>query len=93
MTKQPFDLPTWLTYLHTKVGVMRFYIKVEDTPELEPLLTSPPWSGRVHASFHTDTVRCWSGQTERQSMHVAHAIELARNDGLTHILHIDDDEV
>jgi hypothetical protein len=93
MTKTPTSFDVWLRYHTDALHVHKFYVRVEDTPELEPLLTSPPWSELVEATFHTDTVRDWSGQTSRQFDHVCSAISKARRDGLTHLLHIDDDEL
>lgn len=93
MTKKPQGFEYWLRYHVEALRVERFYLRVEDTPELEPLLLSPPWSDICRSTFHTNTVRCWSGQTERQSAHVAHAVSKACTDGLTHLLHLDDDEL
>ena len=42
MTKHPLELATWLQYHRDVVQVERFYLKVEDTPELAGLLESPP---------------------------------------------------
>ena len=94
MTKKPSSFERWLLYHTRALHVHRFYIRVEDTPELEALLTSPRWSDKVVATFTTDTGwRCWSGQTERQSNHVKSAVASALHDGVTHLLHIDDDEL
>ena len=93
MTKKPQGFEFWLRYHVAALKVERFYLRIEDTPELEPLLSSAPWSECCRSTFHTNTVRCWSGQTERQSTHVAHAVASACADGLTHLLHLDDDEL
>ena len=34
MTKQPLAFRTWLEYYRTELRVCRFYIRVEDTPQL-----------------------------------------------------------
>lgn len=93
MTKKPTSFDRWLRWHREALGVERFYLRVEDTPDLEPLLTSAPWADLVDATFHTGTVRDWSGQTNRQGQHVDQAIGKALRDGLTHLLHIDDDEM
>ena len=93
MTKQPHDFATWLHYHHTRVGVERFYIKVEDTPELKALLDTPPWDRVVHATFDDGTQRDYFAQMDRQSSHISASLPLARAAGLTHLLHIDDDEL
>ena len=94
MTKRPSCLPTWLHYHHAVIGVRRFYVRVEDTPELELLLRSPPWDSLVEASFHAKTpTRDNTRLGARQASHMQASIHAGRNDGLTHLLHIDDDEV
>lgn len=93
MTKGPESFERWLCYHVEALRVERFFLRVEDTPQLEVLLSTPPWSHLCVASFHTGQVRCWQGQTERQADHVRTSVERARAEGLTHLLHIDDDEV
>jgi|EP00966_Prymnesium_polylepis_P013082 hypothetical protein len=93
MTKRPMSLGTWLAYHREKLGVKRFYIRVEDTPELEALFRTPPWDTLVVATFATGGVRDYFEQTNRQDAHVTSSIPLARAAGCTHILHIDDDEL
>jgi hypothetical protein len=93
MTKQPSDLATWLSY-HHHIGVARFYLRVENTPELAGLLSQEPWSHVVEATFSQQpTQRHYIHQTSRQCEHLKWAIARARRQGLTHILHIDDDEL
>ena len=92
MTKRPLCFATWLEY-HLCLGVERFYVRVEDTPALASLLEQSRWQNAVRASFHTGTARDWAKQSSRQHEHVVQAIHWARADGLTHLLHIDDDEL
>ena len=92
MTKQPMDLIGWLEH-HRRLGVLKFYLRIEGTPSLATLLAEPPWSGLVESTFASNTCRDYIHQTARQNAHVASAIPRARLAGLTHILHIDDDEV
>ena len=93
MTKKPQHFETWLEYHRHALSIERFYIRVEDTPELSELLSTPPWDVLVTATFTERTERWRYGQHERQDAHVASAIPLARKAGLTHLLHIDDDEL
>ena len=93
MTKQPLDLPTWLHYHHHHVGICKFFIKVEDTPELASLFATPPWDRLVVATFDDGTQRDYFAQMDRQSAHIAASLPQARTMGLTHVLHIDDDEL
>ena len=93
MTKQPVDLIGWLEH-HRRLGIRRFFLRVEDTPSLAALLAQPPWSHLVESTFASEaTCRDYIHQTARQNAHVASAIPRARKAGLTHILHVDDDEV
>lgn len=93
MTKDPLNFPTWLAH-HHDIGVRRFYIRVEDTPSLRPLLQSEPWNKVVKATFASSKAgRHYHEVIKRQSHHVSSAIVSARADGLTHLMHIDDDEL
>ena len=49
MTKRPTALSTWLRYHRLVCGIERFYLRVEDTPELAVLLGSAPWDACVEA--------------------------------------------
>ena len=89
MTKRPLNMATWLHYHHTRVGIRRFFIKVEDTPELKTLFAMPPWDRLVIATFSDGTHRDYFKQMDRQTAHVAASLPLARAIGLTHLLHID----
>ena len=93
MTKQPVSFERWLQYHSEALKVERFWLRIEDTPELETLLGSLAWKDKCSVSYHTKTTRSWVGQTERQADHVKVAIADARRRGLTHLLHIDDDEL
>jgi len=93
MIKQPANFETWLRYHRDSLGVTRFYLRVEDTPSLEALLSSPRWAGLVEAEFHSRGERDYFEQMDRQSGHIASVIPRARAAGLTHLLHIDDDEL
>jgi hypothetical protein len=92
MTKRPLCFEAWLAY-HVSIGVERFYLRVEDTPALAQILERPRWKNCVEATFHTGLMRDWTGQSQRQDEHVQKALALARAEGLTHLLHIDDDEL
>ena len=74
MTKQPSELPTWLHYHHQRLGVCRFFIHVEDTPQLATLFATPPWDRLVVASYAEQTQRDYFAQMDRQSSAVAKSI-------------------
>ena len=70
-----------------------FVPQVEDTPELATLFSTPPWDRLVLATFDNGTKRDYFAQMDRQSAHIADTLPRARAIGLTHLLHIDDDEL
>ena len=49
--KQPLELATWLEYHRAVVGIERFYLRIEGTPGLKPLLRQRPWKSLVHVMF------------------------------------------
>ena len=93
MTKRPLELSTWLEYHHKGLGIRHFYIQVEDTPQLASLLCAPPWDSLVVPRFVNGTSRDYFGQMQRQAAHITAVLPRARADGVTHLLHIDDDEL
>ena len=93
MIKKPSNFETWLHYHAEDVGVCRFYLRIEETPELQSLLCTPPYSTLVHAEWAGGCTRDWTGLATRQAMHMRDVIDVARSDGVTHLLHIDDDEL
>lgn len=93
MTKKPMEFEQWLAYHYRIVGVRKFYVQCEDTPELANLLCYPPWNECVDATFVGGTRRDYFVQMDRQATHVASAVPRARADGVDWLLHIDDDEL
>ena len=84
MTKNPNSFETWIDY-HRKIGICHFFIKVENTPGFTLLgndITLTKGNG-------VQTYRFW----DRQNEHVNNSIKVAKQLGITHLLHIDDDEL
>jgi hypothetical protein len=73
--------------------VERFYLRIEDTPELQTLLATPRWAGCVTSTFAFGTLWAWTELASRQAEHVSTAVRQAKKDGVTHLLHLDDDEL
>lgn len=93
MTKQPIAFSSWLAHHRHDMNVEHFFICVEDTPFLTQWLeTTAPWSECVSVWNSTGT-QAYFSQMDRQSAHVRQSIVEARQRGLTHVLHIDDDEL
>ena len=82
MTKRPDNIETWLRHHVVHAGVERFYLRVEDTQELEELLRRPPWDALVKAKFAYKSKaneRNWNTQTARQERFVNDAIAWAKS--------------
>jgi hypothetical protein len=93
MTKRPPDLEYWLRH-HAALGIERFYLRIEDTPELAELLGRAPWATVVEPLWaNENTPTDWRAMAARQSTYVQSIVGLAAARGLTHLLHIDDDEL
>lgn len=91
MTKQPDNFMTWLRHHHERIGIERFYLRVEDTQGLASLLSRPPWSELVCVTYHDEQHNVRDNgpaQTARQTTLVDASIRDARSRGLTHILHL-----
>ena len=92
MTKRPTALSTWLSYHRLVCGIDRFYLRVEDTPELAVFLGSAPWDACVEAEYSSG-VRDYFLQVDRQNQHINSVLPRARAAGFAYLLHIDDDEL
>ena len=92
MTKNPIAFRTWLKH-HKRIGVEHFFIRVEDSPDVKELLSSEPWSGCTTVTYSKDEDFAYFSQMNRQSQHINESITRARHMGLTHLIHIDDDEL
>ena len=75
MTKRPIGLEAWLRHHRDHCGAEYFYIRVEDTPELKPLLSSAEWATAVEAEYDGGHERDnGASQTERQMILCRRAI-------------------
>jgi len=90
MIKKPKNIETWLEKNRT-FGIKKFYIRLEETPELHEFLRSQP------DVYFTDEVS--KGEDEyndiqvRQTKWIDTALDLAKNDGIDWLFHIDSDEL
>ena len=90
MMKAPKNLDTWLKH-HRDMGIRRFYIRLEDTPNLESSLRNMP---DVNLQIGKST-----GQNEyteiqvRQRIFMNDSIQMAKKHGMAWIIHIDSDEL
>ncbi|KAJ1452917.1 hypothetical protein M885DRAFT_525590 [Pelagophyceae sp. CCMP2097] len=93
MTKRPLDLDHWLAYHFHVVGVRKFFIQVEDSPEVAALLLAPPWNEFVDVTFVSKTARDYFVQMDRQAVHVAASLPRAKAADIDWLIHVDDDEL
>lgn len=92
MMKQPKNIDTWLNK-HRTLGIKHFYIRLEETPDLEEYLESQP-DVTVKVGKSTGINEYDEIQT-RQNKWVNQAFELAKLDGndINWLIHIDCDEI
>jgi len=95
LTRKPLHFSWWMDY-HIALGISHFFIHVEDTPELLPLLQSAPYRDLVTISVKGDASHFkdnyWTLQ-DRQRAHVNAALALCRAKGIDWLFHVDDDEL
>ena len=86
------SIQTWLEH-HARLGVERFYLHLEDSEALAEMLRASRWAGVIDLTEARDTRTHYFEKVGRQNAAVSAAIPRARAAGLTHLLHIDDDEL
>lgn len=95
LTRKPMHFEWWLRY-HMALGISHFFIHVEDTPELLPLLQSEPYRSRVSLTRKEDEGafkdNYWTLQ-DRQRFHVNSSLARCREMGIDWLFHVDDDEL
>lgn len=92
MMKQPKNIETWLNK-HRTLGIKHFYIRLEETPELEEYLESQ--DDVTVKMGHSNGVNEYDEIQTRQNKWVDQAFELAKLDGnnIQWLIHIDCDEI
>lgn len=91
LTKHPVDIRGWLEH-HRRIGVQRVYVRVEESPDLVHMLQRPEYADLVHVESSVGDTDYFDLMA-RQCRWVDEAILRARADDVTHLLHIDDDEL
>ena len=92
MIKEPKNIDTWLEK-HRSLGIKHFYIRLEETPDLEDYLESQP---DVTLQVGNSTgVNEYDEKQRRQYKWVNQSFELAKLDGndVQWLIHIDGDEI
>jgi hypothetical protein len=90
MMKQPKNIDIWLA-THRSMGIDRFYIRLEDSPEVQEYLGQQ--------SDVTITLGQSTGKNEytdiqtRQNTMINAALQAAAKDGMSWLIHIDSDEL
>lgn len=102
--KNPQDFKTWMRY-HVDTGIRNFYIIVEDTPTLGPEMTQYAREltalTRKRINLYYENAPSVDRSTEdnftdilsRQAGRVDRMLVRAREDGVSWVFHIDDDEL
>ena len=93
MTRHPIGLESWLNHHKDTIRVEHFFVRAEDSPDAVSLLRTHPWSGCVTLDIGEDKAVSYFSVMDRQNEHVNRSIVKAREMGITHLAHIDDDEL
>jgi hypothetical protein len=94
MMRKPKNIEKWLDH-HKSLGVSHFYIRLEDTPELEELFSNDP---SIYLQIGSSSDKVENGDTsydsviERQSIMIREAIEWSKQNHLDWLIGIDSDE-
>jgi len=89
MIKNPKNIETWLEK-HRTLGISKFYIRLEDTPDVEKFLLAQP---DVYVKSANSTgVNEYTDIQRRQGDWVNEAVQMSKNE-IEWIIHIDSDEI
>jgi hypothetical protein len=92
LMRRPIDLPLWLSY-HRKLGVSRFYIRLEDSPGWTDYLLQQP-DVRLEVGSSDKNGNNYETLMERQLSFVNQALQRwAPQDGVEWLFHLDADEL
>jgi hypothetical protein len=89
MMKNPKNIDQWLKK-HRDLGISKFYIRLEESDDILPLLKAPDIY--VESGKSTGVNEYLEIQT-RQIEWVNKALEMAKKDDITWLIHIDSDEI
>jgi hypothetical protein len=98
MMRKPQNVDKWIQH-HLLKGVTKFYIRLEDSPEILTVLNKYE-QVRIKTGSSNDAPQFLSADTtpgdsqmNRQREWVQEAVKLALDDGITWLIHIDSDEL
>lgn len=91
LARKPVDFPIWLEY-HRKIGVQRFYIRLEDTPGMEDYLAAQK-DVDLEVSTSDKSGNNYETLMHRQAEYVNKAMRKAKDEGMHWVFHIDSDEM
>ena len=93
LMRKPIDLPLWLKY-HRKMGIMRFYIRLEDSPSWEEYLKNMP-DVVLEVGSSDKSGNNYSTLIDRQRTYVNQTLRLIRESApeIDWLIHIDSDEL
>jgi len=89
--RKPIDLSLWLKH-HRELGITKFYIRVEDTPELESYLKLQPdvWLEMGDSDKNGDN---YQTLFDRQVVFINNILDIAKQDNIDWVFNVDVDEL
>jgi hypothetical protein len=89
--RKPIDLKIWLDH-HRNLGVAKFFIRVEDTPELEPYLKNQKdvW---LEMSESDKTGNNYQTLFDRQVVFIDKILDIAKSHNIDFVFNVDVDEL
>lgn len=90
MMKSPKNIETWLE-THRQLGITRFYIRLEDTPEIQEYLAEQV--DVVLEIGKSTGVNEYTDIQRRQGDMINTALQKAQSDNMSWLIHIDSDEL
>jgi hypothetical protein len=90
LMRKPIDLALWLEH-HRKIGIHRFYIRLEDSPGVAAYIKGQPdvWMEEGESDPHNN----YTTLQTRQITFVNQVLPMARADGIDWVFHTDVDEL
>ena len=94
LVRNPIDFNTWLNH-HFKIGIDKFYIRIEETPELRKVIEKHPRKNDIHAEYvdNVDKTNNWHNLQTRQKDFCEKTIKNLQNVNGWIFQNIDDDEL
>lgn len=93
LIKNPFNFDFWLDY-HISIGIDYFFLRVEETPELESILCN--YRDKVYVEYHNENFDKTNNiftLADRQINFVNKCINISKSKSIEWLFHVDTDEL